>query len=276
MQIKYLGTGAAEGIPALFCNCPVCVNARECGGKEIRTRSQALIDGKILIDFPADSYAHMLKERIDLSGISHLLITHSHDDHFYPFDLLLRLPDYGENWGTERLHIYGNRHVISYLQEAGERFSSPDIWSYLVLHEIKAFDVLELEEYRVTALPAAHMKQEAAFIFLIEKDGQAFLYGNDTGVWTEECWRGLNGKRLDCISIDCTMGKGSSRFWGHMGYEDILAVRRRMELEGISDGRTKWILNHFSHNGGWRAKDMEADLSNTDITAAYDGMIEEV
>jgi hypothetical protein len=38
MKIKLLGTGAAEGIPAFCCKCPVCLEAEEIGGKEIRRR----------------------------------------------------------------------------------------------------------------------------------------------------------------------------------------------------------------------------------------------
>lgn len=48
MKIKYLGTAAAEGIPALFCRCDICKEARKRGGREIRTRSQAIIDEKLL------------------------------------------------------------------------------------------------------------------------------------------------------------------------------------------------------------------------------------
>ena len=44
MKFHFLGTAAAEGIPALFCECAVCKEAREKGGRFIRTRSQALID----------------------------------------------------------------------------------------------------------------------------------------------------------------------------------------------------------------------------------------
>ena len=44
MKIKYLGTGAAEGIPALFWRCAICNEARKRGGRELRTRSQAIID----------------------------------------------------------------------------------------------------------------------------------------------------------------------------------------------------------------------------------------
>ena len=32
MTIRFLGTGAAEGIPAPFCRCTVCENARKVGG----------------------------------------------------------------------------------------------------------------------------------------------------------------------------------------------------------------------------------------------------
>lgn len=98
MKIKYLGTAAAEGIPALFCRCDICKEARKRGGREIRTRSQAIIDEKLLIDFPADSYLHILHYNMDFSSIEHLLITHSHDDHFYPFDLRCVCPSMGMIW----------------------------------------------------------------------------------------------------------------------------------------------------------------------------------
>lgn len=55
MKIKYLGTAAAEGIPAIFCHCEICKHAREHGGKNIRTRAQALIDDKIMLDLGPDT-----------------------------------------------------------------------------------------------------------------------------------------------------------------------------------------------------------------------------
>ena len=56
MKIRYLGTAAAEGWPALFCSCPICTHAREHGGKNLRTRTQAILDDDLLIDFPPDTY----------------------------------------------------------------------------------------------------------------------------------------------------------------------------------------------------------------------------
>ena len=45
MNIQYLGTAAAEGWPAPFCACPVCSYARAARGRNLRTRTQALIGG---------------------------------------------------------------------------------------------------------------------------------------------------------------------------------------------------------------------------------------
>lgn len=77
MKIKYLGTAAAEGIPAVFCECENCKRSRELGGRNIRTRSQAIIDDTILIDFLADTYMHYLIRNIPLNKIKTCIITHS-------------------------------------------------------------------------------------------------------------------------------------------------------------------------------------------------------
>ena len=61
MKINYLGTGAAERIPGIFCNCKLCKYAREKKGREIRTQTQLIIDDVLLIDFPGDSYLHLLQ-----------------------------------------------------------------------------------------------------------------------------------------------------------------------------------------------------------------------
>jgi glyoxylase-like metal-dependent hydrolase (beta-lactamase superfamily II) len=95
MKITYYGTAAAEGIPGLFCKCRVCENARKVKGKEIKTRSQALVDDKILIDFPADTYMHALNYGLPLEDIHTCIVTHSHMDHLYERELWCRCPGIG-------------------------------------------------------------------------------------------------------------------------------------------------------------------------------------
>ena len=62
MKLTYLGTAAAEGWPAAFCNCDGCRAARRLGGRNIRTRSQALVDDALLLDFPCDAWLHALRQ----------------------------------------------------------------------------------------------------------------------------------------------------------------------------------------------------------------------
>ncbi|MBR5263155.1 MAG: hypothetical protein IKV50_00525, partial [Clostridia bacterium] len=94
MKLTYLGTAAAEGWPALFCRCEYCKKALERGGKNLRTRSQAMVNDDLLIDFPADSFSHMQQNGLNFSAVKTLLITHSHMDHFSPTDLHLRSTSY--------------------------------------------------------------------------------------------------------------------------------------------------------------------------------------
>ena len=78
MKIKFLGTAAAEGIPGIFCDCDTCEKARKNGGEFIGTRSQSVVDNKILIDFPPDTYHHILTHGLKLHKIHTLIITHPH------------------------------------------------------------------------------------------------------------------------------------------------------------------------------------------------------
>ena len=98
MKIRYLGTAAAEGWPALFCSCPICTHAREQGGKNLRTRTQAILDGELLLDFPPDTYCHALQHGLELAKVRTLLVTHSHMDHWFPTDLIHRHEHFGHGY----------------------------------------------------------------------------------------------------------------------------------------------------------------------------------
>ena len=60
-KLRILGTAAAEGLPALFCQCELCTEARKRGGKDLRTRTSMMIGDTFKVDFPPDSYYHMLR-----------------------------------------------------------------------------------------------------------------------------------------------------------------------------------------------------------------------
>ncbi|MDR3148101.1 MAG: hypothetical protein LBU00_06995 [Treponema sp.] len=269
MELRYMGTGAAEGIPAAFCACPVCREAAKRGGREIRTRSQSLLDGKILLDFPPDTYAHYLSCRFDLPSIEHLLVTHSHMDHFFPQEFELRSGDFIYE-PPPLLHVYGNEKVgealLAALPGAAERYC-------LVFHPLKPFEKINAGAYAVTPLLAKHDPLERCLFYLVERGDRALLYAHDTGIFPAETWDYLGSAkpRLGLVSLDCTTAafkEGSN----HMGLPDVVLVREKLLEMGLAGEDTVFVLNHFSHNGGLNHQELCEKAGGLGFTVAWDGL----
>ena len=69
MKITFYGTAAGEGWPGVFCHCQLCQDARRLKGKNIRTRSQTLVNEDLLLDLPPDNQLHSIQYGLDLSKI---------------------------------------------------------------------------------------------------------------------------------------------------------------------------------------------------------------
>ncbi len=69
-----------------------------------------MIDGKLCIDFPPEAYSNSLKYGYNFSALQYLLVTHSHMDHFYAHDFILRGYKYAK-LAAPVLEIYGNEEV---------------------------------------------------------------------------------------------------------------------------------------------------------------------
>lgn len=271
MKVQYLGTAAAEGIPGIFCNCAICKQARLRGGKDLRSRSQAIVDDWLLIDFPPDSYYHMLERKLDLPSIEHLLITHSHQDHFYPQELYMRCAMFA-NEVTHPLHIYGNDKMIQFYEEAMQLFDQELMAQCVIMHEINAFEPFDINGYTITALLANHDKSEKCLIYLIEGKDQTLLYANDTGWLCEESWAQLEGKKIDIINMDCTLVQFADGN-NHMGLPDNIKMQDRLKEMGCITEDTVQIITHFSHNGKMLHQEMEELATPQGFLVAYDGMI---
>lgn len=273
MEILYMGTAAAEGWPALFCDCGICRKARETGGRELRTRTQSLIDGKILIDFPPDTYTHALKYGLQLGKVKHLLITHSHMDHFFPVELIHRHEHFGH--GAEgMLYVYGNEAVEKAFYDAVliDRFRVHPLDEAVKFIRLTPFADFTVEGYHIIPLPADHDKRENCLIYLVEKDDKCILYGHDTGMnLSEEAWQCIFSHRYDLISLDATMGKKQTEGY-HMGLPDDITFMNRLKEKGCLKENAVKVINHFSHNGEMTHSDLERFASEYGMTAAYDGM----
>lgn len=284
MKLQFLGTAAAEGWPGLFCNCKQCETARLLGRKNIRTRSQAVIyadavgsgnpDDILLIDLPPDTYMHCIQHGLRLDKIGHMLITHSHDDHFQPEELQYRCGIFAVPTPPFPLHIYGNDKVeMLYNKSIGRLEAKGWMEKYptgIIYNQVEPFKPFRAGVYTVTALLALHDRSERCYIYMIEHGGKRMIYGNDTGIFPEETFEYVAGKPLDLISLDCTMGE-KAEGTNHMGLPDAVDIKRRLDVLGCLKPGTKVVLNHFSHNGGPYYDAMVELAAPYSIEVSYDG-----
>lgn len=274
MLFEYLGTGAAEGFPAVFCDCEACREARLLKGKNIRTRSQALIDGELLIDFPSDTYAHALCHGVRLDRVRFLLITHSHSDHFAPEDLEFRGMAFAPGMENVPVDLYCSEAVIRRYREVnGGRVCAP-IEKALRLHAVRAYETFSAGDYTITPLPARHMATEECFIYVVEKAGKCLLYGNDTGFLYEEVFEYIERAKIvfDFVSLDCTLVDNPVSDTGtHMGFDQVNRVLNRFFSIGAVTEHTRKYVTHFSHNGRPLQDVLERRAQSFGLSVAYDG-----
>ena len=271
MKIKFLGTAAAEAFPAFFCACDNCKKARKSGGKNIRSRSQAIINDDLLIDFPPDSYYHFERFNIDTLKIKSCLITHSHCDHFYIFDTNVSLN--GASHPPKDWHgftLCGSQDLEPHLQYI--LTTNKGFFNY---NKIEPFKPFNTAGYTVTALKALH-GTENPYIYIVEKDGKTILYAHDTDIIPDDSMKYIreNQFKFDLVSMDCTEGAFEKiPYVGHMCLGSNLKLKEKLLNIDAIDDKTILVLNHFSHNGLNATYDDFAPVAAKEgFLTSYDGM----
>ena len=274
-KITILGSAAAEGIPALFCNCRVCNDAWKNGGKDMRMRTAYKLNDHVRIDFGPDSMVQEYKFQLRSEHLKHLFITHSHEDHLYINLLNYRRPGFSVVAEDNILNVYGNVGVIDAIYNHFAKTRCNFARFRLNPVEIQAFSPVELPEEDMTFHPmkANHMPSEQPNFYVIRHGKKWLMIANDTGYFCEEDWAYLAALkiRFDVVITDCTGGILDNRD-GHMSGKYVLATKQRLEEMGCIDKDTKYFINHFSHNGRLTHAELEAHYNPHGIQVGYDGL----
>ncbi len=127
MELRFLGTGGAWGLPEHTCPCATCRTMRAKG--QTRTRTCLWFQtpqAGILIDPGPDLRAQLMRE--DLPKPDAVLISHEHGDHFLGLDELLcfRRAVPGEGWSP--IPVYATADTWKFVEE---RFG------YLIPHTLE-------------------------------------------------------------------------------------------------------------------------------------------
>ena len=202
MKVTVLGSGAWEGIPALFCSCRVCVLAANPTSKDYRTRPQFLVTKGhrgFLLEAGPDIRTQTANRH--LSMIKDFVISHWHFDHMYGLHEML-------TWSkslTEKPTIFCSPETQKVL--SGE-------FSYLPLtvKVVQPFEPFRLSGINITPLPVCHMRLrdegirenalQNSYAYLLEDEGLRIAYLGDYYSIPDKSLKKL--RNLDAVIADGT------------------------------------------------------------------------
>ena len=274
MKIQLLGTAAAPCWPDLFSEDEYCRKLRQWGGKNLRSRSQALVDDIHVIDFGLDSFYHAVKFGVDFSRIMDIFVTHSHDDHFEPKQLgFAEDGNFCYNMKYYPIDLYGNARVIE--------MAEPCARNHAVYHTLHPYDtVITRDGYRWTALPAKHMtgSEEEALNYIIEHTGKTVLYKTDSASYTDpKLWDFLSQYKFDLIITECTFNFTDKVYPDHETYPSVLKFREKLTDLGTIEAETPFWLTHIHYfEGGLSHEEAQKICDRDNITIGWDGAVIEL
>ncbi|RLB16996.1 MAG: hypothetical protein DRG63_04410 [Deltaproteobacteria bacterium] len=131
MELIFLGTGAAWGLPELNCTCAICNDMRSRG--ERRTRTALMLSGQsnLLIDCGPD-ITHRLEQH-QIRHIDGLLITHEHGDHYLGLDELFVFKRIRPRGAFRPIPAYMTAHTWDVIKQ---RFGYLEEMGVIVVHTI--------------------------------------------------------------------------------------------------------------------------------------------
>ncbi len=299
MKITFLGTGAGEGYPGLYCECRHCSYARQHGGRNIRTSSALLIDSDTLIDMNDTCVVTAARLGISMARVKRLLITHSDDDHLSPQMLWWRfggvwdqaMPDeelfqkpIGEQMkfsmprftSLETMDVYGNAATKEALLKIRPHLFDDPSPQQMVWHEIR-----EGEEYvsgDVSFIPvrAQHGRPGFCHNYIVSRGGRTMLYASDTGGYDEDMMQIILSQKYDAVVMESTYGLFPGLEFGHMSIVKNIAFRDRLRENGCWKGEEKFFLTHMSPHWTPPYDEYAPMMAGKGFTVAWDGMQVEI
>lgn len=283
-KIVVLGSAAAEGIPAIFCDCETCHAAWKNGGKDFRMRTSYQLGEFVRVDFGPDAMVQEMRFRLHSEKLRHIIVTHSHEDHLDTTLFAYRKHCFSKVAPDNTLNIYGGAGVVrkmnQFAWQSGKNIGFHGDFSCLQMkvHELYPFEKMELPDVDMTIYPfkADHMMSvatEEPFIYIIRWKEKYFMIANDTGFFSDETWEHLAQMKvkLSAVFNDCC-GCGYDHKSNHMSGKFVLDTKLRLEQLDLVDADTRYIVNHFSHNGHMTHEQLEAHFNPAGIDVGFDGM----
>ncbi len=252
IDILFLGTCAADFSPKLK------NEYKDKFDLDARRSSSMLINGKYLVDCGPHTLDSLRIAGIDRESISHIFITHLHDDHFCPENI--------------RFMAEGRKSPL-YLWVREDAPLCP-----IDGVEIKGIplykEVMVDNEVGITGLSANHEGVSYPQHFIIRIGDKKLFYGCDGGWFINEAYSYLKGAELSLAVLDCTVGDylGDYRIGEHNCIPMLRIMLPSMRTEKIITDKTAVVLSHIAPSLHKSHKETDIIARELGAILAYDGM----
>jgi len=269
LQLRFLGTSDAKGVPRWWCMCSICKEARTTGQNR-RSRASVLLtysdsatkqSEQVLID--AAPELRLQLDSLENKHVDNVLISHAHNDHVSGLpDIAMWAYDcakkHAKNYADDGFvcPLYSPKEVIDILEA---RFSFLKNKTYFPFRDITLLDK-PLAGYKVEAIKVPHgfNGYSYAFLFTSVETGKRWAHMSDCiGLKELEPWYDL-----DLLIIGASFYKETQPLEGRSVYDVLEATQLSQKLRA-----RQTILTHLSHDVDLRK---EAPSS---VSYAYDGLV---
>ncbi|MCR8843982.1 MBL fold metallo-hydrolase [Paenibacillus sp. SC116] len=243
-QVQFLGTSDSLGVPRVYCECEVCMEARD-SQLNRRLRSSVLLEREasaisgnehMLIDCGPDWAEQM--ERTGKRWIDRILVTHAHQDH------IAGLPAYADccRWMERRGQVYAPLEVLQTIQSM-----YPWLSAHITFTAIE--DEWVWEDWAVTPIRVNHGKNGYSYAYRFDRNQLAnlgeekkysWLYASDAiGLGEKEL---KHFTELDVLILGTNFYEEPYEYHTRSVYDMVEALQL---IEYIQPRQT--IFTHMSH-----------------------------
>ena len=253
MEIKFLGTGSAEGVPVIGCNCKHCRIALK-EKKSRRLRSSILINHNnesILIDAGIDIRQQLLK--FNINKINIILITHEHFDHAYG------LKEFKFWKGVNKPILCAPQSLLRKISSLYEDAIQCD---KLTLKPIKPYIFTKIGSFQIKPVRIIHTNY--SFGYVIKTKEVKFVYLSDIAAINPSIMKKYKTHLLNSTYLVINTPFFIGQKGKHMGVFDAIELGKKLNSRYI-------ILNHFNHYN--KPYNELSKLVKGNALISFDGMV---
>jgi phosphoribosyl 1,2-cyclic phosphate phosphodiesterase len=230
-QLTFLGVGDAMGVPRVYCECEVCMEARAYG-RNLRRRSSVFIEGdhgNFMIDCGPD-WTHQM-EILGLRFVDNIMITHAHHDH------VAGLPAWTDacRWLQREGNLYARPDILEIIHK-----QYPWLGSHLRFHPLQEEGPSEFMGWTLRSWKVNHGKNGYSYAFRFDRENYRWVYCPDS--------IGLNeGEQKLFLDVNLLI-LGTSYYHEEAPYHSRSVYDMIEALEVVAKQRPKAVFfTHMSH-----------------------------